>query len=1049
MFKKGKLKGVSNPFKSVKVPDVKGLKSSSDEKKSSPAPQGPGNPALASNSGIKKFTSTSNTMARLFSTNTVTRYGFNGKVTTVAFDQTQSLLALATDTGEIHVCGRQQVEHVFTPPERVTVKEMRFVKGIYLVVIDSKGTLIVLSLHSKKVLATNFLPAKVTCVETDPTLDWLLIGLQSGSFMIYDIDRDQMSFVRIENIQKSQFFPKERLSPVVSIQWNPRDIGTILISYELVTVIYSFLENDVKQSFVYELEANAPGGDLSMDYQTRRIPKTIQSLYHPNSLHVLTVHEDNSLVFWDANTGKLIQARTILDTDVNVPQPDLRKGKPEQPQQIKKVEWLCQSNPEYTSLLITQVPLNNKPQHQSLTIIDLGGTPLYTITSYEKMSNYYANMEHQKLVPLPNKTPIVDVLPIARKSPFYAGCHDPAVVLLVLDDGCIETILYPSGSFTYKASLFPQSMSWARPQTTCMIATSVPQKLWLGLLSAANNRDFILKGGMQAKKPVRVHEFRSALATGHANGSVRLWDASYGELDDNSVFEISLGRVLNQGSNIAISDISFATDTLELAVGTETGVVVFFKFEVNQFYDPEHKHRDRQMEMKFRRFSIGSSQDVLIDVRDRSPETVRQGFMPSTIVNAKHGPISALTNSNIGFVGIGYQNGIFMIVDRRGPAVIYMQNVRGYPGIKGRKFTSLEFAIMEYGDDGYSSILVLAGTEVGELVIFKILPDSGGRFTVDFIEVKQTNDKHNILRIDAFDKTSGESCQATIAKMQDLSKGIRVNGMISITSESDLRLLSPGRSKEAHKSTKTPIATSGISHITFINSVGQKQTLCVIIILEISGTIKVYSVPDMKEITTMMLPFPIQAQFIRESSILRNGDIMVRTGKFQAYLFSTVNQKAIGLNKNYSQEKAESTDILYNPGLKIPWRPQVNSLQLARGTSYVTREQLDEILGSDKRPPSKYEESEIAHGTIAVRKENSAPNSPNMQNNEHAYTKPTSSRRGRNSGYEYFRSVSRAVENQWDQVEDNFNEYATAIGQAMSDTMEDTSKDMMKGALGF
>lgn len=1048
MFKKGKLKGVSNPFKSSKSTE-----SNKDDSAKAPKPKniGPGNPMLAPTSTMKKFTS-SNPLNRLFTTEVVARYGFNGKVVKVAYDQTQSLMALATDMGEIHVCGRQQVEVVFSPPERITekisIKEMAFVKGIYLVIIDSKDTLVVISLHNKKILASTYLPVKVSCMETDPTLDWVVIGLESGGIMIYDVDRDQMSDIRIENLQKGKFFPREKLSRVVSIQWNPRDIGTLLISYELVTVIYSFLEDDVKQSFIYELEEYAPGGNLSMDYTKRRRPKVIQSLYHPNSLHILTVHEDNSMVFWDANTGKLIQARTLLDVDVNVPQPDLTKARLEQPERIKTVKWICQNNPEYTSLLITQIPLDKQPQHQSLTIIDLGGTPLYTITSYDKMSNYYSNMTSQKLVPLPNKTPIVDVVPIARKSPFYAGCHDPAVVLLVLDDGCLETILYPSGSFTYKASLFPQSLSWARPETTAMVATSVPQKLWLGLLSSANNKDFILKGGMQAKKPARVHEYRSALATGHANGSVRLWDASFGELDDNSVFEVNLARVLNMGSNLSISDISFATDTLELSVATETGVVALFKFEVNQFYDPEHKNKDRDMEMRFRRFSIGSSKEMLIDVRDRSPETVRQGFMPSTVVNAQHGPTSALTNSNIGFVAIAYEDGTFVVVDRRGPAIIYMQNVRGLPGIKGRKFTAIEFAIMEYGDDGYSSILILCGTDVGELVTLKILPDSGGRFVVEFVEIKQTNDKSPILKIDTFEKKTTESCFATIAKMQDLGKGVVINGMVVVTSETDIRFVDPGKSKEGHKSFKHKIATSGISHITFINAVGQKQSLCVLIVLESNGTVKIFTTPDMKELKSMQLPFPIQAQYIRESSVLRNGDIMTRTGKFQSYLFSTFDQRAIGLNKAYTQEQVEKQDTLYNPGLKIPWRPQVNSLQLARGTSYCTREQLDLLLGGERRPQSKYEESEIAIGTISLRKETSAPNSPNMQNDEHAYKKPVS-RRGRNSGYEYFRSMSRAVENQWDAVEDGINEYATAIGQAMNDTVEETSKDMVRGAFGF
>ncbi|XDT05774.1 Lethal giant larvae(Lgl) like, C-terminal [Nakaseomyces glabratus] len=991
MFKKGKLKGVSNPFKSSKSTE-----SNKDDSAKAPKPKniGPGNPMLAPTSTMKKFTS-SNPLNRLFTTEVVARYGFNGKVVKVAYDQTQSLMALATDMGEIHVCGRQQVEVVFSPPERITekisIKEMAFVKGIYLVIIDSKDTLVVISLHNKKILASTYLPVKVSCMETDPTLDWVVIGLESGGIMIYDVDRDQMSDIRIENLQKGKFFPREKLSRVVSIQWNPRDIGTLLISYELVTVIYSFLEDDVKQSFIYELEEYAPGGNLSMDYTKRRRPKVIQSLYHPNSLHILTVHEDNSMVFWDANTGKLIQARTLLDVDVNVPQPDLTKARLEQPERIKTVKWICQNNPEYTSLLITQIPLDKQPQHQSLTIIDLGGTPLYTITSYDKMSNYYSNMTSQKLVPLPNKTPIVDVVPIARKSPFYAGCHDPAVVLLVLDDGCLETILYPSGSFTYKASLFPQSLSWARPETTAMVATSVPQKLWL------------------------VHEYRSALATGHANGSVRLWDASFGELDDNSVFEVNLARVLNMGSNLSISDISFATDTLELSVATETGVVALFKFEVNQFYDPEHKNKDRDMEMRFRRFSIGSSKEMLIDVRDRSPETVRQGFMPSTVVNAQHGPTSALTNSNIGFVAIAYEDGTFVVVDRRGPAIIYMQNVRGLPGIKGRKFTAIEFAIMEYGDDGYSSILILCGTDVGELVTLKILPDSGGRFVVEFVEIKQTNDKSPILKIDTFEKKTTESCFATISKMQDLGKGVVINGMVVVTSETDIRFVDPGKSKEGHKSFKHKIATSGISHITFINAVGQKQSLCVLIVLESNGTVKIFTTPDMKELKSMQLPFPIQAQYIRESSVLRNGDIMTRTGKFQSYLFSTFDQRAIGLNKAYTQEQVEKQDTLYNPGLKIPWRPQVNSLQLARGTSYCTREQL-------KKTQSKYEESEL-------------------------YKSPGSA--GRNSGYEYFRSMSRAVENQWDAVEDGINEYATAIGQAMNDTVEETSKDMVRGAFGF
>ena len=275
----------------------------------------------------------------------------NGSVTTFAFDPIQSLLALATSTGEIHIYGKQQVEVVFTLDSKATIKSIRFVKGVYLVAADSKDVVLIFSLHTKKLLTAFYAPGKITCIDTDPSLDWMLIGLQSGAVIIYDIDRDNLSPIKIENLQKKRFFPQAVLSPVVSIQWNPRDIGSVLISYERVTVVYSLVDNQIKQHFIYELPPFAPGGDPSVRLDTKRNPKVVQSLYHPNSLHILTVHEDNSLVFWDANNGQLIQARTLFDTDVNVPK-KFNDPSPVRNSQIFKVLWICQANPEYTSLLI-------------------------------------------------------------------------------------------------------------------------------------------------------------------------------------------------------------------------------------------------------------------------------------------------------------------------------------------------------------------------------------------------------------------------------------------------------------------------------------------------------------------------------------------------------------------------------------------------------------------------------------------------------------------------------------------------------------------------
>ncbi|QLL31553.1 hypothetical protein HG536_0B04170 [Torulaspora globosa] len=1028
MFKSKRL-NVSNPFKSDRS---KTTTSTSDSNKASAAKPS------------KKFSikdiNYGSSYSKLFSVREVSRYGLSGRIVTAAFDFTQSLLAVATDAGEIHVYGQQQVEVVFALDNKVLIKHMTFVKGIYLVVIDSRDAIMIFSLYSKKLLTSVFSPGKIACIESDPSLDWLLIGLQSGITLIYDVDRNQMSNIKIENLQKTRFFPNSRVSPVVSLQWNPRDIGTVLISYELVTVIYSLVEGTIKRDFIYELAPGAPGGEFSIDVNKARRPLVKQSLYHPNSLHIMTVHDDNSMVFWDANSGKLIQARTLFETDVHIPQPAIQKPSISDVPQITKVAWICQSNPEYTSLLVST---GSRQAGQSMAMINLGGTPMYSITSYENMSKYYANTREQKIFPLTTGAPIVNFYPLPRKSPYFSGCHDPGVILILLGDGEIETLLYPSGFFTYKASLFPQSIAWVRPTATISVAATVPKNLWLGMMSAAKADDFLLKGGSPVKKTVRANDIRSALATGHINGSVRIWDASHGELSSSAVFEMNLSHVLNRSTGLEVDHISFATETLELAVSIKAGEVVLFKFEVNQFYKPGQENSDRELQMNFRRFSLNDSKELLVDVRDRSPENVRQGFMPVTAVHAQKGTITAVKNSNVGFVGIAYQEGTLVVIDRRGPAAIFMGNINDMCEASRSWITSMEFVILEYGDDGYSSILLLCGTSMGELITFKILPEAGGRFGVHYMETKKTNVESPILNIDSYSKTTGHSCQATIAQMQDLKNGVVHNGVVIVSSSNDVRSLKVGKSLESRKTFKSPVAASSLSFIPYVEAEGEVKVATVSVNLLASGDIAILSVPDFKEISSLRVPIASRSQFLSGSSILRNGDLIVRTNQSQASLLSIVNEQATGLNKHYDLKSESATDQLYNPGLKIPYRPQVNSLQWARGTMYCTIDQLDKLLGGEYRPQSKFEESIIAKGTLSTK-----PEEKSSIDSETDYKRPTRSG-SRSSRYGVFKSVSRAVENRMDAIEDTFNDYATAMSESVNDVVEQTTKDMAKGAFGL
>lgn len=965
--------------------------------------------------------------------------GIKGKIIAVAFDFTQSLLAVSTDNNEVHVFGQNQVEVTFTFTTKSPINRLHFVKGIYLVIIDAKDTLSVISLYSKEILATIFIPSRVTCVEVDPALDWILLGLQSGSVMIYDVDRNIMSPTKIENLQKSLFFPKEPLSPVVSLKWNPRDLGTILISYNHVTVTFSFIEMKVKQSFVYESPSYTPNPNIpSKEADRRKHPKVTQSLYHPNSLNILTVHEDNSMVFWDSNTGRMILARSLLETDLNLSEPDSSSplasgGGPT----IARVMWLCEHNPEKTYLLVVTNSISGNDNNQGITILDLGNTPMYSLTSYEGMSKYYSNPQRQRLSPIVEKSRVVDIVPIPRSSPYFSGCHDPAFILVVLEDGEIETLLVQSGNFTSKGSLLPQNLSWARPIVSVASAFAVPEKLWLGLMGHASGEG-LLKGGKPLKRPLTRRSLRTALVTGHVNGAVRIWDSNGKELDSNAVLEVNLSRTLNRSSDIAVADVSFAPETLELAVSSERGEVVLFKFEVNRFFNKSSNSTSRDLDLSFRRFSLSDIGEPLVDVRDRAPENIKQGFLPRTIVNMNEGKTTALKNSEIGFVGIAYESGALIVVDRRGPAIIYRDNIKNIPQMHGSTVSTINFSIMEYGTEGYSSILMFCGTDRGELIIFKILPAGNGRFTTQFVELTKTNDAAPIVNISTCSERSGSSCEATVSKMQDLSKGLSIPGYVIIAGQNDIRVIKPGVSKESRKSFKQVIASAGCVNLSRTNSKGEVSQVMHVVALSIDSTIRILSIPNLKEVRSMHSPVLMLSHFINQSSVLPNGEIFARSELYYSVILSVASSSA----SDKVSTNVSGSDTLYNPNLKIAYRPQVNTLQWARGTVYCSPEQLDLILGGENRPPSKYEESAIAKGTLAIKQPQENPNE------EFQYKKPTK-RMSRSTSYNVFRDVSRVVENKWDELEDQFNDYATAMGQGMNDIVEQAGKDLMKGSLGI
>lgn len=168
----------------------------------------------------------------------------------------------------------------------------------------------------------------------------------------------------------------------------------------------------------------------------------------------------------------------------------------------------------------------------------------------------------------------------------------------------------------------------------------------------------ILKGGAEAKHPILKFANRNVMQSAHADGTIRVWDAGHGdEIENGSVLQIDLSRAIGRSSDINVSRMSISGATGELAVGLRTGETTVFRWGRNKDFGRD----TTQTEVK----NYG-----LQSITSRAEPSLKEGLLPLTLFEGQ-GPVSALKVTDVGFVAAGFETGKIVVIDLRGPAVIY------------------------------------------------------------------------------------------------------------------------------------------------------------------------------------------------------------------------------------------------------------------------------------------------------------------------------------------------------------------------------------------
>lgn len=497
---------------------------------------------------------------------------------------------------------------------------------------------------------------------------------------------------------------------VVTLAFHPRDIGILLIGYSEGAVIYSFKEDKPTKFFHYDVPAGAPGGDSDPTSASRpRFPRLTQAIWHPTGTFILTGHEDSSLVIWDPKDGRKILARNLQTNHVDRPGTSGGNMSPTSgnftlKEPLFRVTWCSKENPDETGILVAGGASTTMPT-RGLTFLDLGQTPNYATSSWQILSTHFENPKKQHILATPPNAQVVDFCLIPRKSPHYAGCHDPIAVIVLLASGELVTLSFPSGHPIASTNQLHVSLTYVHPFVNRVSLSSIDRIRWLGMTENRSHGPPILKGGAAAKYQIRPFTHRNILQTAHADGTIRIWDLGHGDdIENQAVVQLDVARAVGRTTDVNITKTSMASATGEFAVGLQTGEVAVFRWGHNQNFGREVPHVEAN--------SFG-----LETIKDRAEPSVKEGLIPLTLLNQQHDCVTALKMSDIGFVAAGFEGGSIAVIDLRGPALIFKASLKDFskPQKHGsfRKSssqplslgkpewpTNIEFGVMSLDGDG-------------------------------------------------------------------------------------------------------------------------------------------------------------------------------------------------------------------------------------------------------------------------------------------------------------------------------------------------------------
>ncbi|XP_073711281.1 syntaxin-binding protein 5-like isoform X11 [Misgurnus anguillicaudatus] len=413
------------------------------------------------------------------------RHGFPCQPTALAFDPVQKILAIGSRSGGVRLLGRPGVDCHCQHESGAAVLQLQFlINEGALVTACADDTLHLWNLRQRRpaiLHSLKFNRERITFCHLPFQSKWLYVGTERGNTHIVNIESFVLSGYVIMWNKAIELSTKTHPGPVVHLSDSPKDEGKLLIGFESGTIVMWDLRSKRTEFRIYYDEA-------------------IHSVsWHHEGRQFMCSHSDGSLSMWHLrNTAKPFQ--------VTFPHgKSQRDGRKESCKPILKVEYKTSRNSEAFVVFSGGLSYDKAGRRPTLTI-----------------------MHGKAITVLEMDYPIVDFM-VLCETPYLNEVQEPYAVVVLLEKDFVVVDLTQS-NFPIFENPYPMDIHESPVTCTAYFADCPPDIIPVLYSIGAkhkktgySHKEWPVSGGTWT---VGSQTYPEIIITGHADGSIKFWDAT-------------------------------------------------------------------------------------------------------------------------------------------------------------------------------------------------------------------------------------------------------------------------------------------------------------------------------------------------------------------------------------------------------------------------------------------------------------------------------------------------------------------------------------------